>query len=408
VVAGSALAGVRSARASTPVGSELSFLFVVNYGGWDTTRVFAPLFGTDGIDMESEAETATAGGIAYVDHPDRPSVREFFDGWHARSLMVNGILVPSVAHPASLRRLMTGGTSDGLGDWPAMIAAARADAYTLPHIVVSGPSYPGVYGEVVCRTGTNGQLAALLAGDLYTRGDLPTSGPSAAAESRLDRYVSERAAKLLDRAVASRDRELLQGVVAGLSRGEGLKGTLGQVDWTNGSTFAEQAALAVDVLALGLSRCVTVSYELETWDTHVANELQSGNFEGLFGELVALMRNLDATPGSLGGSMAEQTVVVVVSEMARAPTLNDSEGKDHWPYTSALLVGPGLTTDRVIGGWDDAFFGLPVDLASGEVDADGGDDVGSEAVGAALLALADIDPHEARPGTTVLDGALEA
>ncbi len=398
--------GPRRARAAVS-GSDLRFLFVVNYGGWDTTRVFAPLFGNAGIDMEADAAVATAGNIAYVDHVDRPSVRALFEQWHSRCLLLNGILVPSVAHPASLRRLLTGGgAGDDLGDWPALIAAARVDAYTLPHVVISGPSYPGVHGQVVCRTGTNGQLAALLAGDLHTRGDLVTSGPTSAAEARIDRYVDERAARLLEQAVARRDQELLRAVIEGLGRGEGLKATRDVVDWTAVTTFAEQAALAVDTLALGVSRCVTLAYERDTWDTHVANELQSGNFEGLFGELGVLLANLAATPGALGGSLADETVVVVLSEMGRTPRMNGSAGKDHWPYTSALLIGPGLTTDRVVGGWDDAFYGHPVDLASGEADPAGAD-LGSEVLGATLLALADIDPAEARPGVGVLQGVME-
>jgi uncharacterized protein (DUF1501 family) len=411
-LAGTALAGTaaalgRSARAGSPGGADLGFVFVVNYGGWDPTRVFAPLFGQDGVDMESDAAPATAGNIPFVHHPDRPAVRSFFEAHHADCLVLNGLLVPSVAHPASLRRLLTGGTAGDLGDWPALIAAARADAFTLPHVVISGPSYPGVHGDVVCRTGTNGQLAALLAGDLYTRGDRVTGGPTATAATRIDRYVGARAALLLDAAVARRDQALFQSVVDGLARGDGLKAARDAVDWASAATFTEQAALAVDVLALGLARCVTLSYTLETWDSHVSNDLyQSTNFQGLFGELELLMAGLAATPGSLGGTLAEQTVVVVLSEMGRTPALNHSGGKDHWSYTSGLLVGPGLTTDRVIGGWDSAYYGEPLDLASGEITADG-DDLGSEVVGATLLALADIDPAEARPGVTVLSGALE-
>ena len=38
----------------------------------------------------------------------------------------------------------------------------------------------------------------------------------------------------------------------------------------------------------------------------------------------------------------DETTFVVMSEMGRTPALNGNEGKDHWPYTSALVMGPGL------------------------------------------------------------------
>jgi hypothetical protein len=339
-----------------------------------------------------------------VDHPDRPSVRRFWEGWYDRSLVINGVLVPSIAHPASLRRLMTGGPQEGLSDWPARLAAARVEAYSLPHVVISGPSYAGIHGEVVCRTGTSGQLAALLAGDLYTRSDVPVGHPNATAEARIDRYVDSRAAALLATATAKQDRQMLASFVSGLARGEGLKQTADEVPWGTTTTFTEQAALAVDVLALGLARCVTLAYKLENWDSHTSNDYyQNREFEGLFGELCTLMEALDATPGTLGGTMAEQTVVVVVSEMGRAPLMNGSDGKDHWPYTSALLVGPGLTTDRVVGAYDERLYGQTVDLASAEASASG-EDLDSQVIGATLLALGDVDPSDV--GGAVLEGVL--
>src|SRR5687768_15850315 len=77
-----------SARA-LPGGSR-KFVFVFNPGGWDPTRVFVDGFDLP-IDMEFDADRATAGGISYVDHGSRPSVRAFFEAHHARTLVLNGI-----------------------------------------------------------------------------------------------------------------------------------------------------------------------------------------------------------------------------------------------------------------------------------------------------------------------------
>ena len=84
-------------RAHAASAADLKFVFVFNSGGWDPTRVFAPEFGNRNVDMEPGAERGTAGGLAFVDHPDRPSVRAFFEAHHDL-LVVNGVQVRSIAH----------------------------------------------------------------------------------------------------------------------------------------------------------------------------------------------------------------------------------------------------------------------------------------------------------------------
>ena len=402
---GAALLPTRARAAGTVAGRDLNFLFVTCYGGWDPTRVFAPVFGSQSVDMEPDAASATAGGLQYVDHPERPSVRAFMDANYERTMFVNGTIVQAVSHASSLRRLFTGGTSETLSDWPSLLAVAGA-GFTAPNLVISGPSYPGVLADVSCRTGSNGQLASLLAGDIIARGDMAASAPSAASEARVSRYLSERSQALLDKATNTQDQALLGSFLNGLTLGEGLKGTRDAVDWS-ASTFTDQAALAVDVLALGLSRCVTLDYTLNTWDTHSGNDYyQTRNFEGVFAELVLLLDALRATPGRIAATVADETVVVVISEMGRCPLLNPSAGKDHWPYTSAMLSGPNLSTNRVIGGYDSGLYGVPVDLATGDA-TDSGDDITPQVLGATLLALGDVDPGDALPGIPVLDGALD-
>jgi uncharacterized protein (DUF1501 family) len=79
--------------------------------------------------------------------------------------------------------------------------------------------------------------------------------------------------------------------------------------------------------------------------------------------------------------------------MGRFPTLNTTGGKDHWNFTSALLIGAGVAGGRAIGGYDDALKGRDVDLASGDV-RDGATPMHSGHLGATLLALGDVDPAE--------------
>ena len=142
------------------------------------------------------------------------------------------------------------------------------------------------------------------------------------------------------------------------------------------------------------------------WDTHAENDaIQSYLFEDLFHGLGLLVGMLAGAPGETTPTLLEETVVVVFSEMGRTPQLNSAEGKDHWPYTSVLLVGAGIQGGRVVGGLDSNYYGLALDPVTGDADEDG-NVPGVTDLGATLLTLADVDPAELLPDGQVIGGVI--
>ena len=400
---------LRTARAAS--GADLKFLFVFNSGGWDPTRVFAPEFSNRNVDMEPDAERATAGGIDFVDHPARPSVGAFIRQHHSDLLVLNGVQVRSIAHEICTMIALTGDTSGFSPDWATVLAHATGDRYTLPHLVLGGPSLTGDLGTAVARTGSNGQLEGLLSGGILDQSDQAVQARlSRPAEDIVDRYLQRRAGA---RAAASRsavDAGLSAAHADALDKALGLKDYRYIMDFTGGQGLGSQAGVAVDALAYGLSRCVSLGFPGPGaglgWDTHANNDDdQSALFEALFAGLTQLVALLQTTPGEVEPTLADETVLVVLSEMGRTPQLNPTLGKDHWPYTSVMMMGPGLTTDRVIGGLDDNYYGLEMDFATAEPQA-GGRILSVESVGAALLQLADLDPAAWVSGTDPLSGML--
>ena len=117
------------------------------------------------------------------------------------------------------------------------------------------------------------------------------------------------------------------------------------------------------------------------------------HFEALFDALSETLGTVDSLALPDGTPLREELCIVVLSEMGRFPKLNFRDGKDHWTYTSCLLIGAGVTGNRVIGGFDDYSMGKPVDLATGDLYGNG-TPLESKHIGATLLALADIDPQE--------------
>ena len=122
-------------------------------------------------------------------------------------------------------------------------------------------------------------------------------------------------------------------------------------------------------------------------------------------ELTELMALLQTTPGTAAPTLAEETTVVVMSEMGRTPALNANLGKDHWPFTSVMIVGDGFTGDRVVGGFDSGWMGQPLEFTSGDISSSGRL-LTAEAVGATLLEHLGVDPFEYVTGTDPLHGVL--
>jgi len=398
---------IQSALANNAGGNQKKFVFVVNYGGWDPTQVFSAEFENPNVDMPVGAQPMEIGNMRLVDHSTRGMVREFFQTHYERSLVVKGLLVPSVAHQNCLRLMLTGTTATGSSDWPSLLASAQAAQYPLPHIVIDGPSYPGELGGVVSRTGNSGQLEALLDGSIIGWSDTPVGAPSQRAQDIMERYMERRAGAFDYSAVLAREQEFAANFKVSHERTQALKGLLGVTDFGRGTSFSNQTRLAVDTLSLGISRCATIAFNGDGWDTHADNDpLQSQNFRELFIGLKDLMLRLSTTKGIDGKTLDEDTIVIVLSEMGRTPQLNEEAGKDHWPFTACMLIGNGITGNRVVGAYDTYYYGELLDFATGEIDRKSGQNLSSANLGATLLHLADIDYNEHMPGIASIPGIL--
>ena len=384
-------------RARASAASDRRFIFVQALGGWDPARVFAPVFGSDTVVMEDDATEGVVGDISFVDHPDRPSVRAFLENFGSSSVVLNGVYVPSISHSSAIRLMLTGGVSALHADWGTRIATAHAAEHVIPFLVAGGFTFSGAYGVHVGRAGLAGQIRGLATAEILDQSDVPVTAPSAASASIVDAWLLDAAGRRsADRAALSR-RASLETYQIALDRAARLKVIAQDVDLSTDTSFEGQAALALRALSAGISRCVTIAYPASdinvAWDSHTETDLrQSELYEGLFASLDLLMADLAATRSPTGAWLSEETVVIVLSEMGRTPFYNNSGGKDHWPYTSAMLMGAGLLGGQVVGGFDNGLIGAKVDLETGAVD-EGGLAIGNDTIGATLLALAGLDPE---------------
>jgi len=393
-VLGAAALGRGSARAETSAPPR-NLVLVVGYGGWDTTYVFDPKPGMAAIDAP-EGEIVEYGGIPIFDHDSRPAVRAFFEAYGGMCTLVNGLQVQSLVHSDCSKRVLTGTASDTNPDVGAIVAHELGRDRPVPYFVLGQTSYAGPYASIAARAGTANQLGTLI--DPLT--GFPLGDPTAptppflldAAEEELVRaHVAARAERM--RASVGQvgtNRSRIDDFVASLQRGDDLKlvGGLGTLDYTR--DLGVQAGLAVNALDRELSWAVQI--ETGSFDTHDDNTLQVPQHELLFTGLKALIDQLAAKPGKAGGAtLLDETVVAVVSEMGRTPLLNATGGKDHWPVTSALLLGGGLAGGRVLGGTTELLAARPIDLATGQP-TEGGKQLQYGNFAAGLLAAIGVDP----------------
>ena len=85
-----------------------------------------------------------------------------------------------------------------------------------------------------------------------------------------------------------------------------------------------------------------------------------------------------------------------MSEMGRTPKFNETGGRDHWPYTSAMVIGNKIVGGRAVGAYSENFSGVGFDPTTGLLRPDSVG-VSSADFGATLLSLADIDPSSILP-----------
>ena len=338
-----------------------------NEGGWDPTYVFDPHFESSVISGDLESVPATAGGLDFADAENRPSVRRVFEDFGDRAVVINGLAVGSISHTACARMMLTGSRDLAQADMASQIGGRLAGDAAIPFLALSGPRFPGDQGQALLSASPD---AVQLIQDTQQM----------ANEALVQRYLGE---------VALSPDPKMQAYGDALAR---LPLLLEKGGLLTGESDLQRAIAALNA---DLCRSLILQAELPmrtNFDSHQNNHSnQSQALEGSFEGLHTLLSALEGQ-GSL-----DRTLVLVLSEMGRTPVLNPGNGKDHWPYTSAMLIGGGISGGRLIGGTDDAMAAQGMDRESGEVGEGLAAPTSADLVGGVLQHL-DLDPQELLPG----------
>ncbi|MBV8762632.1 MAG: DUF1501 domain-containing protein [Deltaproteobacteria bacterium] len=353
--------GVAGTRATK---SPRRLVLVMAQGGWDTTYALDPKVQSAKVDVPVGA-VQQFGNLDVFTDASRPNVTAFFTKYAPQTAIVRGISVASVAHRECVKRMATGTREETNPDMGAIVAHDLGNDLPLPYLILGDTAFTGQYAVSAGRVGATNQIIALLdPNQAYPTGQANPFDPSDAEDALLHRYAQAS----VDRAKATRgaagyNRRRLDDFVEAIDRGEALKPVRAGFG-TRGRTLLldSQVNLALDALQQDISRAVMLNTRL-AWDTHTQNDDQAGFHESTFAGLTSLMDQLAARDGWRAGTkMIDDTVVVCFSEFSRTPKLNANMGKDHWPVTSALVMGAGIAGGRAYGQTTDDMQATPINV----------------------------------------------
>lgn len=384
-----ALAGPENANA------PCKLVIFLAYGGWDTTWALDPKPDAAEVDLVP-GDVQMFGDIPIWTHAERPAVSEFFSQWGSRSAVINGVAVESLAHETCSKMMLAG----GLGSRPdlaARVAASLGSERALPYLSFSSQAKIDGSEALAGAFGQTNQLMALSTPGYgwprpgQTEPDMGLQLTPAEREA-VAAHLDRRRASLRQETEASpRSARMVDDYDHALRRARDLRSAANQ-----GGVLADPAIFedteapwdkVAGAFAEGLSQCAIIQPDL-FWDTHAFNATQGQMHQDFFAGLNALMAALAAR------DLVDETVVLVASEMGRTPRHNADGGKDHWPWTSAMVVGQGVAGGRVYGSTNEWLQPSAVDLRTGAL-SEGGADLHAEHVlhaVAKLVGVADPSP----------------
>lgn len=385
-------------------------LMITAAGGWDVTYAFDPkqgLAGIEGPEVDSlggddvDAIRTFSGMPLMTNEVRRPAVSRFFEAWGHRAAVVNGIWVGAIGHTSCTVRMLTGTGSDARPDLAVITGHALGGERPLGSVDFSGFGFAGDLAVSNGRMGSRGQARALVdrGASLPHPDGTPPAPLDPAVRAALEARTLQRSQQLRDRALGARSVHALDDLDEAIDRAQRIRAQGLPLDALGVGQEARPATLGrviTDMFDQGLCRAAMFDSGSQ-WDTHYATAPQNGYYDALFTDLHGLIDDL-AQRGLL-----DRVLVCVVSEMTRTPLRNALLGKDHWPHTSALFIGGGVVGGRVRGGTDDHLESLPVDLATGALDPNGGL-IRYDNLAAGILDHMGVDPEAWFPGITPFRG----
>ncbi|NVB42372.1 DUF1501 domain-containing protein [Pseudenhygromyxa sp. WMMC2535] len=386
VIPGSSIANRGlSGPAPKPVAYEGPFWMFVNAaGGWDPTMLCDPKGRAneetvDPINTYFTDEILTAGNINYAPVGYNQT---FFEKYYQDLLIVNGVDMQTNGHDSGVRHCWSGRLVEGFPSLAALIAAHVGPELPMSYLSFGG--YDFTAGLVArTRSGNVNALSRIAYPDRVDPSD-PNSGFHSAKAAELIAATREaRRADQLAGAGLPVEASAMNTMFTATSGANELKLLQEYLpDEFGDNSLHRQAQIALAAYRAGIATAVNLNYG--GFDTHGDHDNAQG------ARLSTLLEGIDlAMQEAEAQGVADNVIIVVGSDFGRTPRYNDNAGKDHWSVSSMMLMGAGITGNRVVGASTEEFKPENVDPSSLSI-SDGGVRIEPQHVHYALRELAGI------------------
>ena len=323
-------------------------------GGWDVSSLCDPKPNSNGTIINNWATTKTpqrSGNLMVA--PIANNVR-LFNKFSSSMLVVNGIDTQTNSHSVGVTHSWSGRNSVGYPSISALFASTYGQSMPMAYLNFGGY---GVTSGLVRTTRINNMnsLVQILDPNKYSWAQKPALPDTlwTLIRNRQSDYVKS---SLASNSLLPRQRQNMTSYLDAQSRAPQLKDFLatlpdpssfqGPVSLgfnLSNSTLMTQIQSSLHAFYGGVS-CAADLY-LDGFDTHSSHDDKSN---ALLSHLADAVEYLMSYAGQLG--IADRLIVLISSDFSRTPSYNSSNGKDHWPIGSAILLELGQTWgNRTVG-----------------------------------------------------------
>ena len=356
--------------------SSKKLLHIFLKGGWDSHLAIDPVRGTKKLLKD--------GGVFADQYEDSshavPGKSNLFVGnglqaaipalTNVPTCFINGMDMEITAHELAVNYMFSGVSSLSRSrEYPALLARmGAAAAHFPPHGVLGGVipldttkiSAPPIFGTSISAFSAmlGGPYNTPIDGSMFDRAhaliqkldDIRTKKLSEKRKNReLAWFASQ--SQLNELYAKNLGSEFNVNPEPSTSEMDALRAAY---NCSNGYDQSSHMLGAYLIMRSGLTPFLTVS--IDGFDTH-SNHFSSHtslmtNFAQQLNRLVSDMMTTD-DPDQAGKKLIDTTNIIITSEFVRTPSLNATQGTDHWQSASAIVMGPGVADNRIIGATDD-------------------------------------------------------
>lgn len=371
-------AGLPRAHARTAPKGPRYFVTFFLRGGMDAVYTLDPKTRADveaNIDVPYGAnEIVDASGMPFGPHFKRMAK------WAPKMAIVKGVQVKTANHESGAYQMLRMRTSVTTS-MPSLfdIIGQERDTQPLASVTLGDlSSFEHSPGAVIVPTGRGNTSLDAIDG---------LSDEDIAILARVYAGHLERFPKWQASPEANRTREHVAQAAAFFER---MK-TTPHFDNGKGAGLAEDMQRTLWFLENDLARGVCVKIFLD-WDSHYRNADKQVQATGSFtAALDKFLEDLHSRKNAYG-NLADQTVVVVGSELGRFPVINGNLGKDHFPESSYVFMGPNINVGHSFVPTGKRMEGLPVSAKTGKAGEAGAEHVVLDDLGTTMLHMAGMNP----------------